>query len=195
MNGPSWASQLSALSSGWVLTSACWASYIVWVRASKLRKNFIPVMGTISDSGINKVFWFQFPVLLLLWGFRNFDCRCESQLSQPYSWNDLCHNSAASRITFSRKEFKETFSVWLCQALTFLWKNCLCPLQCCFNPKPVHFSACRVSDVALISYGSSKVQEVLLVHFALKKKKQLNFLFIYLVARSAKDQRRSIQFV
>lgn len=67
MNGPSWASQLSALSSGWVLTSACWASYIVWVRASKLRKNFIPVMGTIADSGINKVFWFQFPVLLLLW--------------------------------------------------------------------------------------------------------------------------------
>lgn len=125
MNGPSWASQLSALSSGWVLTSACWASYIVWVRASKLRKNFIPVMGMISDSGINKVFWFQFPVLLLLWGFRNFDCRCESQLSQPYSWNDLCHNSAASRITFSRKELKETFSVWLCQALTFLWKNCV----------------------------------------------------------------------
>lgn len=40
------------------------------------------------------------------------------------------------------------------------------------------------------------MQEVLLVHFALKKKKkQLNFLFIYLVARSAKDQRRSIQFV
>lgn len=78
----------------------------------------------------------------------------------------------------------------------FVEELCLCPLQCCFNPKPVHFSACRVSDVALISYGSSKVQEVLLVHFALKKKrKQLNFLFIYLVARSAKDQRRSIQFV
>lgn len=64
--------------------------------------------------------------------------------------------------------------------------------QCCFNPKPIHFSACRVSDVALISYGSSKVQIVLLLHFALKKQ-QLK-CFIYLVARSAKDQRRSVQF-
>lgn len=61
----------------------------------------------------------------------------------------------------------------------FVEELCLCPLQCCFNPKPVHFSACRVSDVALISYGSSKVQEVLLVHFALKKKKAIKF-FIYL---------------
>lgn len=35
----------------------CWASYIVRVHAaSKLRKNFIPVMGMIVDSGINKVF-------------------------------------------------------------------------------------------------------------------------------------------
>lgn len=189
MNGPSWASQLSALSSGWVLTSACWASYIVWVRASKLRKNFIPVMGTIADSGINKVFWFQFPVLLLLWGFRNFDCRCESQLSQPYSWNDLCHNSAASGITFSRKELKKTFSVWLCQALTFLWENCLCPLQCCFNPKPVQLLLFHMEAVRCRKFS------LFILLFKKKKKKQLNCLFIYLVARSAKDQRRSVQFV
>lgn len=39
------------------------------------------------------------------------------------------------------------------------------------------------------------MQEVLLVHFALKKKKKAIKFFIYLVARSAKDQRRSIQFV